>query len=46
MKSFGKTNRTIVDQGRKQVEALSALKPAEHKQKPKSVVGIFLKIWK
>ena len=42
-KAFKKQIKTMKDQGKNQVGALKLLKPAEHKQKPKSIEGIFPK---
>ena len=37
---FPKEIKTFEDQERKQVEALEILKPVEHQQKSKSMIGI------
>ena len=42
-KALEKQTKTIVNQWntQKQVQALQVLKPAEHKQKPKTMEGLF-----
>ena len=42
-KTFEKQIKTIEDQGKKEIEALKALKSEENKQDIKSVERIFLK---
>ena len=42
-KAFEKQIKTIEDQGRKKIEALKVLNPADHQQKPKTVEEIFPK---
>ena len=42
-KTFEKQIKTVKNQGRKLVEVLKVLKPAEHQQKPKSIEGTFPK---
>ena len=40
-KAFARQTKTILDQGRKQVEALKVLKPEETQQDLKSIEGLF-----
>ena len=42
-KAFKKQTKAIENQGKKQVEALTALKPTEQQSKPKSIEGIIRK---